>query len=134
MTDSTSSTALREAALDKAAVTGTDSSIIPTTDPSRIPTGGSDNAVMTDVAQAEAEAEACIRKNKGMIVDFLNNLPAPLLAILKSLAHIALIPLHVIESLPLGSIYTNLNNFANGNSCQPPLPTSASDCVPPQGM
>lgn len=115
MPDSTS-TELRKTALEEAAGT----------DPSIIPTGGSDDAV--------AQAEAYMLKNKGTIVDFLNNLPAPLLAILKSLAHIALIPLHVIESLPLGSIYTNLNNFANSNSCQPPLPTSASDCVPPQGM
>lgn len=80
-------------------------------------------------SDCEVITEAYV-KNKGLIMGCVTNLPTPVLAILKSLAQLMLIPLHVIRSLPLGTIYNGLNDFANGNSCQPSLPLSTSDCAP----
>ena len=77
------------------------------------------------------QIESCIANNKGLIMGCMTSLPMPILAILKSIAHLLLMPLHVIASLPLGSIYSGLNNFANSPSVAP-TPVNTSDCVPTQ--
>lgn len=96
-----------------------------------------------EVTTSATQIEAYISKNKGVIIGCVSNLPSPILAILRSVAHLLLCPLHVLSSLKLHSIYEGLNAFANGSSCQPPAPapaptptisTSSSDCAPQQIM
>lgn len=79
----------------------------------------------------EVVTEACV-KNKGLIMGCISNLPAPILSILKSLAHLMLTPLHIIAGLKLDAIYNGLNNFAN--SPQPTAPTALSSDTAPNSV
>lgn len=125
MTDSTQDTLLRQNAIAETPMPVSVNSVTEVITETQVSVSSNEA-----IAYGEELINAA-KKNKGIITGCLSNLPAPVLAILKSLAHLALIPLHVIARLPMGSIYKSLDDFANGKICQPPAPpppTLTSDC------
>ena len=79
----------------------------------------------------EQEVEVCITKNKGVIMKSLNSLPAPVLVLVKGVVNVLLIPLHLLATLPLNSIYTSLRDFVGDGTgdCTPPAQAPEADCT-----
>lgn len=94
----------------------------------------SDVEVMNEAQQIEA----CIVKNKGMIMGCLSSLPGPMLATVRAaVKYLLLTPLQYLLTLPLTRISKILEKFTAAGAEQPAsvsIPMNSSDCTCPSIM